>query len=218
MPIRHLFLAALMLLLSACIGEALDLNLQLDSSAGLRPGSPVVLGNQIVGQVASVEPDAAGGYVAKLAIQSEFREQATRDARFVVSRDPADSGLRRIELRPGRPDAPPLADGATVRGSIEPEPLFPLGDMLRGFTEGLGALRDQVEHFRSEIQRLPQSEEAKRLQEEWARLREEMKKAQETAEQTMKKDLIPKLQQEMEALEKRFRELEAQPKPRDGMI
>lgn len=215
MNIRHFFLAAWLALLAACGGGALDLNLQLPSAGGLQPGSPVMLDGQAVGRVIAVEPDKAGGFVAKLSIEPESRALATEDARFVVVRDPAGSNRRKVELHPGQPDSPPLADGAAVRGSIESEPLFQLGEMLRGFTEGLSTLRGQVERFRSELQRLPESEEARRLKEEWTRLQEELKKAQETTEDTVKKDLIPKLQQEMEALEKKFRELDeaAKPKP-----
>lgn len=216
MPIRHFILAVWLALLGACGGGALDVNLQLPAAGGLQPGSPVMLDGQAVGKIVAVEPDPAGGFVAKLSIEPESRELATEDTRFVVVRDPADSNRRRVELRPGQPDSPPLADGAAVKGSIEPEPLFPLGEMLRGFTEGLNSLRGQVERFRSELQRLPQSEEAQRLKEEWTSLQEEMKKAQEATEDTVKKDVIPRLQQEMEALEKRFRELDeaAKPKPR----
>jgi ABC-type transporter Mla subunit MlaD len=218
MPIRHIFLAALLLLLSACGGGALDLNLQLPSAGGLQPGSPVMLNDQVVGQVTAVEPGPSGGFVAKLAIEPKAREQATKGARFVVVRDPADPNRRRVELRPGQPGSPPLAEGATVPGSIESEPLFQLGEMLRSFTEGLNSLRDQVERFRSELQRLPRSEEAKQLKEEWLRLQEEMKQAQEATEETVKKELIPKLQQEMDALEKKFRELEEAAKPEPQSI
>lgn len=215
MSIRHFVIPAVLMLLGACGGGALDLNLYLPSAEGLRPGSPVIFDKQTVGKITAVQPGQDGGFVAKLSIEPESRELATEDALFVVVRDPAGPGQRRVELRPGQPDSPPLADGAEVRGSIESEPLFQLGEMLRGFTEGLNSLRGQLERFRSELQRLPQSEEGKRLREEWLRLQEEMKKAQEATEEAVKKDLVPKLQQEMDALEKKFRELgeAAKPKP-----
>jgi ABC-type transporter Mla subunit MlaD len=208
MSIRHIFGAALLALLSACGGN-LDLNLQLPSAAGLQPGSPVMLDDQVVGRVTQVQPAPSGGFVAKLDINPDARDQATQDSRFVVVRDPTDANRRRIELRPGQPGSPTLDNGSTVTGSIESEPLFRFGEMLRSFTEGLGALRDQVESFRSEMQRLPESEEAKQLKEEWQRLQEEMKQAQQATEDTLKKDLMPKLQQEMDALEKKLREVEA---------
>jgi cell fate (sporulation/competence/biofilm development) regulator YlbF (YheA/YmcA/DUF963 family) len=208
MPIRPLILAVLSMLLFACGDAALDLNLQLPSANGLQPGSPVVAGNQTVGQVTAVEPNPSGGFIAKLAIQGAARNQATQDARFVVARDPADPNQRRVELRPGQPGTPALADGATVNGAVESGPLFQLGEMIRGFTEGLSTLRGQVEQFRTEMQRLPQSPEARQLAGEWQRLQEELVQAQQTTEETVKKDLLPKLQREMDALQKRLREME----------
>lgn len=211
MSTRSLLAPLFALLLSACAAGALHLNLLLDSAAGLRPDTPIVLGNQTVGKVTAVNPDGAGGYVARLEIAPEFRGTATQDARFVVSRDPNAPDARRIELKPGQPGAPPLADGASVRGAIESEPLFPLGEILRGFTDGLNQLRDQVERFRSEMRRLPQSPEAQRLKDEWGRLMDEMKKAQESTEESVKKDALPKLQRQLDELDRQFKDLNKQP-------
>jgi ABC-type transporter Mla subunit MlaD len=212
MPIRHILVTALALILLACTLGDLHLNLRLDRLAGLRPEAPVLLGERVVGKVTAVEPDNAGGYLAKLEIDSEFRESASQDARFIVIRTSGATEQSHVELRPGQPGSPPLPEDATVRGWLEPELLFPpLGEMLRGFTESLGILRDQVERFRSEIQRLPRSEDARRLQDEWTRLMDEMKKAQETAGDSLKRELIPKLQQQLDALDKQLRELDSAP-------
>lgn len=218
MSLRHFLLILLSALLCACGGGALELNLRLDADGGLRAGDSIVVDDNPVGRVLALEPDPKGGFVAKLSVQSEYRGQATTETRFIVARDPANPDRRRVELRPGNPDAPLLADGATVSGSVAPEPLFPLRELLKGFTEGLGVLRDQVERFRSEMQRLPQSEEGLKLKKEWERLQEEMKQAQEMAEDSVKKDLIPKLQRELDEMQKRFETLETPPKPRSPPI
>jgi ABC-type transporter Mla subunit MlaD len=218
MPIRRFIIAAFTLALSACTDGPLDLNLRLDRPPGLAPGAPVLLGNQTAGQVAAVQPDASGGYVAQLEIAPEFRKQATQDARFVVVRDADGSGRRHVEIEPGKPGSPLLADHAQVRGSIEPEPLFPLGEILRGFTDALGQLRGEVERFRGEMQRLPQSEDAQRLKEEWAKLMEEMKQAQETAEESVKKDLLPKLQRELDELDRKLKKLNSAPPAKPSAI
>jgi hypothetical protein len=217
MPIRRLVLILLPLLLVACGQPGLHVNLRLDSPGGLRPGDPVVLEEKTAGEVEAVEPHRGGGYVAKLAIASEFAPEATRDTRFVVARDPKATERRRVRMIPGALGAAPLPDGAEVRGSFESEPLLPFGEMLRGLTEGLNLLFDQVEQFRSQLQRLPDSEEGRKLKDEWTRLLEEMKKAEESAGESMKKEWLPKWQREMEELERRFRELDTRPR-QDKMI
>jgi paraquat-inducible protein B len=212
MWIRASSLALLIALLGACSERERDLHVDLAGAKGLRAGSPVLLDGREVGRVDSITTDAQGGEVAKLAIRPEFRAQFNRDTRFVVARDPANPEARRVEAKPaGGADTPPLAEGARVEVERLPEALFPLGEMLRSVTEGLGMVRDQVERFRTELQRLPQSPEAQRLRDEWVRLQEELKKAQAVTEESVKKELIPRIQKDMAALEKSARELEARP-------
>ena len=81
--------------------------------------------------------------------------------------------------------------------------------MLRSVAEGLGLLSDQVEQFRVQVQKLPQSPEARQLTEQWQRLRDETLKAGSVTEDSVKKELMPRLQREMEGLEQRLRDLQA---------
>ncbi|SMF96722.1 hypothetical protein SAMN02949497_4128 [Methylomagnum ishizawai] len=211
MSIRSWLIVLFALSLSACGPGGLHLNLLLDNAAGISPQTPVVLGDRKVGQVTAINPDGAGGYVATLDIADEFRGSATQGSRFAVVRDPQAPDLRRIEFQPGPPGAAPLVDGAIVKGDAESGSWFPLGELLRGFTDGLGQLRGQLERFRSEMQRLPDSPEARHLQEEWARLKEEMQQAQQSTEESVKKDVLPRLQRELDELDRKFKALNAQP-------
>jgi len=212
MPIRHTaFVVALILFLFGCSRDALDLNLQLEELGGLQPGDAVVVGNQTVGKVTAVEAAGQSGYLAKLAIESELASGVTRSARFLVDEDPDNPGRARVEILSGKAGDTPLADGATVRGSSKQTPLFPFGEMLRGFTEGLSILRDQLERFESDMRRVPESEEAQKLRDEWARLLDEIQRAQAATEESIKKDLLPKLQQELQELDDKLRALETEP-------
>lgn len=211
MSIRSWLIAALALLFAACSPGGLHLNLLLDNAAGVSPQTPVMLGDRKIGQVMAVNPDGAGGYVATLEIADEFRGSATQGSHFAVARDPQAPDLRRIEFQPGPPGAAPLVEGAIVKSDAGSGAWFPLGELLRGFTDGLGQLRGQLERFRSEMQRLPDSPEARHLQEEWARLKEEMKQAQQSTEESVKKDVLPRLQRELDELDRKFRELNARP-------
>lgn len=212
MSVRHIsFFVALLLLLFGCGGDQLDLNLQLDASGGLQPEDAVVIRNRIVGRVTGVEAAGQSGYQAKLSIESEFAAEITQSARFVVDEDPDSPGKHRVEIVPGKPDDTPLTDGATVRGTVRQAPFFPFGEIFRSFTEGLGVLRDQVERFESDMRRVPDSEEARKLKDEWARLLSEIQRAQAATEESIKKDLLPKLQEELRQLEDGLQSLEKKP-------
>lgn len=213
MSLRFPLLMLLAALLTACLDSALSLNLQLDAYSGLVTGDPVVARDQAVGTVTAVDALPNGGSVAHLQIDSDFRALATTGARFRIVANPDTPGRKRVEILPGPAEAPLLADQATVQGSVPAEILSPFTDMMRGLTEGLGVFRDQVEQFRSEMQRLPNSEEARRLQEQWQQLQREMQQAQAATEEALKKDVIPRLQRQMEDLEKKLKELEKLPAP-----
>lgn len=107
--------------------------------------------------------------------------------------------------------APPRdVPGAVVRaqptsGAAGNDPLRALAEVLRG-------LAAQAEALQRALEALPRSEEAQRLAEEWRRLLEGIARAQDDAEESLREDLLPRLQDELEALKKRLEEL--QPKER----
>ena len=76
-------------------------------------------------------------------------------------------------------------------------------------------LRGQVEQFRQEFQKLPDSPEAQRLQEEWRRLTDEIGKAQNEAGQAMDKEILPRLEKQMDALRQRMEGMQ-KPAPKPG--
>jgi len=212
MPIRHItFAAALILLLFGCRGDELNLKMQIEDSGGLQPGDAVAVGDRTAGTVTAVEAAGQGGYLAQLAIAPELAAEVNRGARFVVDEDPGRPGRQRVEILPAKAGGAPLADGDTVRGEMKQAPLFPLEEMLRGFAEGLGILRDQVERFESDIRRAPESEEMQKLRDEWVRLLDEMQRAQAATEESIARDLLPRLQRELRELEDKLRALEAKP-------
>ncbi|WP_026611109.1 MlaD family protein [Methylocaldum szegediense] len=213
MPLKYIpLIITLILLLVGCSQDELELKLQLDTSGGLQPGDAVVIQGRTVGRVTAVETAGQNSYVAMLELDNSQTGTVTQSARFFVDEDPDNPDRRRVEILPGNADDPPLADGDTVQGSVRQMPLFPLGEIFRGFAEGLGIFRDQVKRFESEMRRLPESEEMDKLRKEWARLLDELQSARAATEDSIKEDLLPKLQKEMQRLEDQLRSLEARPK------
>ncbi|MGQ0591782.1 MAG: hypothetical protein ACT4QB_03800 [Gammaproteobacteria bacterium] len=107
--------------------------------------------------------------------------------------------------------APPRdVPGAVVRAAPTSDAAG--NDPLRALAEVLRGLAEQAEALRRGLEDLPRSEEAQRLAEEWRRLLDEIARAQDDAEESLREDLLPRLQDELEALKKRLEEL--QPKER----
>lgn len=66
---------------------------------------------------------------------------------------------------------------------------------------------DQLHRLLKEIQKLPESEEYRRLQEELDRLAKEAKKGGKEAMDKLEKEILPKIRKELDELRKRLREL-----------
>ena len=90
---------------------------------------------------------------------------------------------------------------APTSGAAENDPLRALAEVLRG-------LAAQAEALQRGLEALPRFKGAQRLAEEWRRLLDEIARAQDS----LREDILPRFQDELEALKKRLEEL--QPKER----
>ena len=196
-------------LLTGC-GQDLHFKISYDRVDGLAENAPVVLDDQTIGKVIAVEQTKSGEHLVEVSIPRESSSAATSDASFILTPDPDNPQQKFIEVVMTGPAGKPIADGAIVRGSY-PHPIgsmLPFGELLREIGGALGQLRGQVERFREEFQKLPDSPEAKQLQEEWRKLTDEIAKTQNEAGYAMKKEILPKLEKEMEELHKRMEDMQ----------
>lgn len=205
---RMIALAVLCVGLSGCGDRNLHLKVHYRNTEGLHPGAAVLYNQRPIGSVVAVEPDPKGGYLVNVAVADKFAASATADSRFYLVDIADNPGKKQIEIEQNKPGGPVLADGSTVEGSERLTQLSPFGEVFRQFSKGLRGMREKVEQFQQDLQRLPHSEEGKRLQQEWRRLTEEIAKAQSQTEESVKKDLLPKLEEEMEKLRERFNRME----------
>lgn len=89
------------------------------------------------------------------------------------------------------------------------------------FGEGLDKLGAQLEQLRRQLETKENTEEMRRIREQWGKLQADLKDSRVLLEETLKKDVIPRLQQEvlprlqeeMGALEQSFRKMEAETRP-----
>ncbi|MGH8538681.1 MAG: hypothetical protein ACREXM_20135 [Gammaproteobacteria bacterium] len=201
---------ALSLCCYGCTDGTLHLKMELEKTYGLTAGDPVVFENDTVGTVASMESRDPNGFVANLEIVKEKRELATTDARFRIADRLSVAQRKQVEIIHAGAGTP-LEDGATVQGAPASAPLFPFSELFGGMAEGLRNLREQTERFRRDFENIPDSDEARQLREEWRRLVEEIQKAQSEAKESLREEILPKLEEEMENLRKKFEDM----KPRD---
>lgn len=202
------FCVVLLFALSGCGGD-LHFQIHFDQADGLKIGDALVLDGQTVGEVIALNKATQGGHVAEVALNREFAHAATENTRFFLAEDREHPEIHRIEMEQSRPDGKPITEDALVEGySSRLQGLFPLGELFREFGNALRDLRGQVEQFRRNFEKVPDSDEARQLQEEWRRLMEEIQKAQSTAEGNLNQELLPKLREQLETLRKKLEALE----------
>ena len=194
--------------LAGCGDRSLHLKVHYRDAAGLRPGAAVLYEQRQIGRVIAVEPAPQGGFLVGVDVSEKFAAAATADSKFYIAEAKDEPGASLIEIEQSKLGGPVLADGSVVEGSERLTSLIPFGEIFRQFSDGLRGMREKVEQFQKDLQRLPDSEEGKRLQQEWRRLTEEIEKAQGQAEESVKKDVLPKLEAEMERLRERFKRVE----------
>ena len=198
----------LLLTLSACGGD-LHFQIHFDQKNGLKIGDALVLDGQVVGEVIALKEADQGGHVAEVALNREFAHAATENTRFVLAEDREHPETHLIAMEQSRPDGKPIEENAVVEGySSRLQGILPLGELFREFGNALRDLRGQVEQFRRDFEKVPDSNEARQLQEEWRRLMEEIQKAQNAAKGSLKQELLPKLREQLEALRKKLETLE----------
>jgi ABC-type transporter Mla subunit MlaD len=188
--------------------QGLHFSIRFDDAAGLQVGDPLVQDDTTIGRVTAIEPASSRGQLVGVMVERQFAGAATVDSRFYLADHPQQPEHKSIVIEQSHPGGKALEEGAVVLGSSRALPdLLPFRQILKEFGGMLKDLRDQVERFRQQFEQLPDTPEARQLQDQWQRLLQELIDAQNSAEGSVKKDLIPKLQEQMDAIRKRLEEL-----------
>ncbi|TAN47135.1 MAG: MCE family protein [Methylococcaceae bacterium] len=204
-----MLLGAASITLAGCLAQTLPLNIRFERLDGLKAGDAVVLRGQTVGQVDAIAYNPSGVFLAQIHIDTAYREAATTATRFYLAGNPEQPGGKRIELEHAG-GGQPLADGAMVDGTMRGagNGLLPFDEFFRDMGAGLRQFGGQVQQLRQGMEQLPDSEEAKKLADEWQRLMEQIEQTGKSAE----KDLEPRLRRQMEDWSQRLRQLEEKSK------
>jgi len=112
---------------------------------------------------------------------------------------------RAISLAGAKNGVGAIQDGRIIWGSsLYSDFLCGVWDDLE---KSLEELRDQFNKLSDDLQRIPESEEYKKLKKELKRLADEVKRLEKGAREKVQKDIVPRLKKEMEKLRERLRKL-----------
>ena len=202
---KLLIMLAVTFLLPACKNDTLDLQIRFDQVQGLKQGDRVLFEQNHIGDVQRVFYTEQGAFLVDVAIYKNFAAAATEYSRFVVVPDPVNTPGKALAMTHLRQGGTALADKAVVEGSTEAAVL--VQKIFDSIETGMKAFEEQLNQFSKELRDIPESEEFKRLENEFNRLAEELKQSGRQARDTIKQEILPQLRRDLEDLRQRLREL-----------
>ena len=204
-PMIGALVALVTLVLVGCSSDrGIVVNVNFEQLSGLEKNDPVLFESNVAGHVRSVQYHSDGTYTAQVAIDEGFVAAATEYAQFQVVDDPENQGRKGIQIRLTQQGGAPLADGATVTGIPAEEDLA--AKIRRELDAGLGILKEKIEQFGRDIQSFPESQQYQDLKKALDDLATELGHKEKETRERFKKEWLPKLQQELDALRQRLRE------------
>lgn len=184
-----------------------------DRTAGLNPGDRVIWENQTIGSVGDFQANPSGKTVVPLQVKPDFREALTDQSRFLIQADPDRPGSQMVKMVLLSSGGKPLPDGAVVEGSTSFSLMIERGSRgIRGIPQ---ILQDALDRLSTELGRLSDREWQKELESQLDSWERELKKAGEDTRRYFQKEVLPKLEQAVQDLVRRLKDLG---KEKDGKI
>ncbi len=204
--VRRLISVGLILVwVLACRSGDISVNVIYDNVAGVTVEDVVIFEQNVVGGVEFIQYNTDGTYTVKLTINKGFSNAVTEFSEFQVVDNPKQKGRKAIEIRITRQGGRLLTDGDTVRGKASSDTM--MNSLQKELEAGLGFIIEQIERFRQDARKIPQSDAYKELKRSMEALAGEIRRSEEEARERIKREWMPKLERQLEALRKHLRQL-----------
>lgn len=188
-----------------CEKKGLELHITFDLVQGLKQTDSVIFQQNKIGNVVRVTYTDQGNYAVDIIISESFSAAATEYSRFLIVTDPADEARKAIEIIQIRKDGRMLNDGETVEGSSRASAIIEeFKDRVETGTEDL---KKSFHQLLDELSHIPESEEFKSFKNELDQLINDLKRSGQSAGEKFQRDVLPRLQQELETFRKHLEEL-----------
>ena len=179
--------------------NTLDFTVNFKGIDGLKAGDLVVVDQTPVGRVTAISPPGNGTYGVGVEIDKEFKAFMTEHAVFRLAPSRENPGRTVVRVTQAAPGGSLIQKGAIVQGREAPSlpGLSGMSGMLKKLETGFG-------QFMDEVGKIPESEAFKQLESAMDELARKMKASGKEVRETMKNEILPKFQKELETLKKRL--------------
>lgn len=187
----------------SCRSDVIHLNVTYHHLSDLAPEDRVILEGNQAGRVDEITYLKDGTYVVELQIDKGFAEALTDATAFYVVDDQVRQGHKAVEIHVLHAGGVPLADGATIAGATEADRLEHL--MRKTLMDGVDFLSKRIDKLKQDIERIPETEAYRQLERALKELAANLKHSEKEARERIKREWLPKLEQELDKLRQRLR-------------
>ncbi len=183
--------------LAGCGGD-LDFTVRFDAIEALRTDDRVLVDSTVIGSVAGIEYTAQGDYRVAVRIERRHADTLGRESVFYIDADPQKPGRKALMVLAAPASSDPIGDGETVKGTAKWAAL--IQHVTRRMENAVAGVADEIDRYWQDLQDLPSSEQARRLEAELDRILAELKRLSAAAQRHLKTEILPRLREQLEAL------------------
>ena len=192
----------------------------------MKSGDEIVFDGNRVGKVEKVIYTQDGDYLVDASVQPEFIYCVTRDSEFYITDDTGLKEKKVIEIVQKNPGGVVLSEGEIVNGSVKPkifehifngiqEEAVRTQDQLetqfenlkkslqrnsKNLENTLDELAEQFSNLSEKLEKVPDSQEVKKLEEMLGLLADELEQSQKAIREKIQNEVIPEIQERINEL------------------
>ena len=187
-----------------CQASGKRLVIKFDHIYGLISDDGVIFEKNRIGRVDEITYTKDGNFMVGLKIKKAFANTATEYTRFFIVSDPQNNGRKAVEMIQTQKGGNPLKSDTVVQGSVKSSVI--IERMQNDIEREMKDLTRQFNMFAEGLKKVPDSEAYKKLEDKLTNLYDEMKQSGKAVREMIQKEILPRLQKELENLKKRLHE------------
>lgn len=200
--LNTVLIGAACLVMTGC--GAFTLDLSFPEINGLTKGAPVFFQQSRVGSVTHIAYTDSGRFMVTVEVVSGFEAAFTEHARFEIVSSPLKEDEKAIIMTHAEEGGRRLETGETIE-ALPPSVFQELAPMGREFSR-------RMNRFFDTLKEVPESRQFQEFERAVDELTQKMKAAGTSARDKIQNEILPRLEKELDALKKRFKDLD-RPEP-----
>ena len=173
-----------------------------DQVNGLKESDPVICDTTQVGQVKKITYTKDAAFLVSVEIADTFSECATEHSRFFIGRAPGGSGTKAVLIEQSQAGGRKISKNAVVEGSRK----SPAEAAAASFEELRQAMGKTVSDLMAQLETIPETQEYQALKDTMAELEQKLRDSGQKMGDTLKKDILPLLEEKIKALSESLRQ------------